>query len=458
MSEQATDRKTGLSAERQAPRANAGYAIGVLLAINLLNFFDRTLPGALAEPIRHEFALSDTALGWVGTVFILFYAAVGLPIGRLADRWRRNRLLSLGVGLWSLLTAATGAAWSATSLYVSRIGVGLGEATCAPTGQSLIGDLFPRGQRARALAVFMLGLPLGIWLAFSFGGVVGSAYGWRRAFLLAAVPGLVLSVFALFIRDPPRGASEAHVSAIGQKPIATGAAFMRVLSNPVMLWIVASGALHNFNMYAINSFQTPLLQRYHGLSLHAANSISATTLGAVGVIGMLAGGWLGDHLGARRPGGRLLVAAVAMLLAVPCVTLALGLAPGSVGAYALLMGTGFGLAFAYYATVYAAIQDVIAPQLRATAVAVYFFAMYIAGAAMGPLLTGVLSDRLTRRAMLEAHASGSIEPFKAIGLHQAMYIIPLFMAGAALVLFAAAWTARRRSVAVSGSPVPDTAR
>jgi MFS family permease len=457
MSEQASAIKAGLGVDRQARRAHARYAIGVLLAINLLNFFDRTLPGALAEPIRHEFGLSDTALGWVGTVFILFYAAVGLPIGRLADRWRRNRLLALGVGLWSLLTAGTGMAWSAASLYVSRIGVGLGEAACAPTGQSLIGDLFPREQRARALAVFMLGLPLGIWLAFYFGGVVGSAYGWRRAFLVAAVPGLVLSAFALLIRDPPRGASEARVAAVGQPPVATGVAFMRVLSNPVMLWIVASGALHNFNMYAINAFQTPLLQRYHGLSLHAANGVSATTLGAVGVIGMLAGGWLGDRLGKRGAGGRLLVAAVTMLLAVPCVTSALALAPGSVRAYTVLMGIGFGLAFAYYATVYAAIQDVIAPELRATAVAVYFFAMYIAGAAMGPLLTGVLSDRLTRRAMLEAHASGPIEPFKAIGLHQAMYIIPLFMAGAALVLFAAAWAARRRSSAPSGATAANAA-
>jgi MFS family permease len=451
MSEQASTINTDLSIARRVSRPHARFAIAILLAINLLNFFDRTLPGALAEPIRHEFGLSDTALGWVGTVFILFYAAIGLPIGRLADRWRRNRLLALGVGLWSLLTAATGVAWSATSLYVSRIGVGLGEAACAPTGQSLIGDLFPREQRARALAVFMLGLPLGIWLAFYFGGVVGSAYGWRRAFLLAAVPGLVLSALALFVRDPPRGASEVHVPTTGQAPSVSGAAFIRVLSNPVMLWIVASGALHNFNMYAINAFQTPLLQRYHGMNLHAANIVSATTLGAVGVIGMLAGGWLGDRVGTRRAGGRLLVAAVAMLLAVPCVTAALSLAPGSVGAYTLLMGVGFGLAFAYYATVYAAIQDVIVPELRATAVAVYFFAMYIAGAAMGPVLTGVLSDRLTRRAILEAHASGSIEPFKAIGLHQAMYIIPVFMAGAALVLFAAAWTARSQSVASTGT-------
>jgi len=456
MSERAGAIKAGLGVQGPARSAQARYAVGILLAINLLNFFDRGLPGAFAEPIRHEFGLSDTALGWLGTVFVLCYAAVGLPVGRLADRWRRNRLLAMGVGLWSLLTAATGLAWSSLSLYVSRIGVGLGEAACAPTGQSLIGDLFPREQRARALAIFMLGLPLGIWLAFYFGGVVGSAYGWRKAFLIAAVPGLVLSGFALFIHDPPRGASEARGGTAGEPPLTTRAAFMRVLSNPVMLWIVASGALHNFNMYAINGWQNALLQRYHGLSLHAASNVSATSLGAVGVIGMLVGGWLGDRVGTRRAGGRLLIAAICMLLAVPCVTLALRQPPGSIGAYTLLMGTGFGFAFVYYATVYAAIQDVIAPDLRATAVAVYFFAMYLAGAAMGPVLTGALSDSLSRRAMVAAHGT-TLEPFKAVGLHQAMYIIPMVMLGAALVLFAATWTARRRSVAAGGPRVASAA-
>src|SRR6202034_3216696 len=130
-------------------QSRAYFALFVLFAINLLNFFDRQLPGALAEPIRKEFHLSDTALGLLGTVATLMYALVGLPLGRLADKWYRTRLIAIGTAVWSLLTAASGLAQSYTQLFVSRLGVGVGEATCAPASQSLIGDLFPPNRRAR---------------------------------------------------------------------------------------------------------------------------------------------------------------------------------------------------------------------------------------------------------------------------------------------------------------------
>src|ERR1700681_1694906 len=143
------------------PAWNASFALFILFAINLLNFFDRQLPGALAEPIRKEFHLSDTALGLLGTVVTLMYAAVGLPLGRLADKWYRTRLIAIGTALWSLLTAASGLAQNYAQLFASRLGVGLGEATCAPAGQSLIGDLYPPEQRARAMGAFIFGLPAG---------------------------------------------------------------------------------------------------------------------------------------------------------------------------------------------------------------------------------------------------------------------------------------------------------
>ena len=142
-----------------SPGRGAGYALAVIFAINGLNFFDRQLFGALSESIRLEFALSDTRLGFLGTAFTLVYAAVGLPLGRLTDTWARNRLLALGTLTWSLLTAATGAAQTYTQIFAARLGVGVGEASCAPACQSLIGDLFPPQQRARAMGVFMLGLP-----------------------------------------------------------------------------------------------------------------------------------------------------------------------------------------------------------------------------------------------------------------------------------------------------------
>src|SRR6202163_2587888 len=189
--------------------SSASYALFVLFAINLLNFFDRQLLGALGEPIRKEFHLSDTALAVLATVATLMSALVGLPLGRLAHKWSRTRLIAIGTAAWSLLTAASGLATNYAQLFVSRLGVGVGEATCAPAGQSVIGDLFPPQQRARAMGTFMLGLPAGLSLAYFSAGAIGAAFGWRAAFLVACIPGLLFAWLALRIPEPIRGALDA---------------------------------------------------------------------------------------------------------------------------------------------------------------------------------------------------------------------------------------------------------
>src|ERR1700728_327816 len=193
--------------------SRASFALFVLFAINLLNFFDRQLPGALAEPIRKEFHLSDTTLGLLATVATLMYALVGLPLGRLADKWYRTRLIASGTAVWSLLTATSGLAQNYLQLFVSRLGVGLGEASCAPAGQSLIGDLFPPHQRARAMGTFMLGLPAGLCLAYFSAGAIGAAFGWRAAFLFACFPGVLFAWLVLRIPEPVRGALDTARSA-----------------------------------------------------------------------------------------------------------------------------------------------------------------------------------------------------------------------------------------------------
>src|SRR5580692_5748426 len=185
--------------------SGAKFALFVLFAINLLNFFDRQLLGALGEPIRKEFLLSDTALGLLGTVFTLMYAVVGLPLGHISDRWYRTKLLAIGTAVWSLLTAATGMAQNYVQIFIARLGVGLGEATCAPAGQSLIGDLFPPKQRSKAMGVFMLGLPAGIFLAYISAGAIATKFGWRAAFWFACIPGIILALMALRIPEPIRG-------------------------------------------------------------------------------------------------------------------------------------------------------------------------------------------------------------------------------------------------------------
>ena len=193
----------------------ATYALLVLFAINLMNFFDRQILGAVGEGIRREWGLSDTALGLLGTAFTLLYAVFGLPLGRLSDRRQRRLILAGGVFAWSALTAVSGMARTFAQLIVARLAVGVGEATCAPASTSLIGDFFPAARRARAVAIWMLGLPLGLGLANGAGGWILQNWGWRNAFYVAAIPGLLCAVAALGIREPKRAWSRRTPSASG---------------------------------------------------------------------------------------------------------------------------------------------------------------------------------------------------------------------------------------------------
>jgi MFS family permease len=417
----------------------AKYALFLLFAINLLNFFDRQLLGALGEPVRHEFHLSDTALGFLGTIFTIIYAFVGLPLGALSDRWSRNKLIALGTTFWSLLTAATGFAQNYAQLFIARLGVGVGEATCAPAGQSLIGDFFPPHQRSKAMGVFMLGLPAGVFLAYVSAGAIATKYGWRAAFWFACIPGIILAVMALRIPEPVRGGLDpGRVVTTAKNAIKSP--FATVLGLPTMWWIILSGIFHNFNMYALNSFNSPFLQRFHEMSLLNASYASSISVGAVGAIGLIVGGWLADKISAKRRNGRLIVSAAAMAIAAPCIFLAINQPKGSITAYIVFMALGTITMYVYYATVYTAIQDVIEPRLRGMAVAIYFCFMYILGASMGPVGTGALSDYFARKAMTDAGATAMTEAFKATGLHNAMYAIPILALAAAFVLFMASRT------------------
>src|SRR5207249_11000 len=233
-----------------------------------------------------------------------------------------------GVGLWSVLTFASGFAWNFWSLFALRLGVGVGEASCAPAASSLIGDLVPAERRARAMSVFMLGLPLGLALSFFVSGAVAEYLGWPAAFFVAGVPGLFLAVAALFLVDPARGGAESTSGLrldARQDPaghVTFAAVAYRVLAMPTMLWIIVSGALHNFNMYALGAFISSFLMRYHGLTVRQAGAISGLVYGC-GALGIFAAGWLGVLAFRRRVCGRLhvawggLAAAIACLLLVP---------------------------------------------------------------------------------------------------------------------------------------------
>jgi len=442
-----------------------GFALGVLFAVNTLNFYDRQVLGALTEPIRHEWGLDDFGSGALYVSFTLFYAVAGVPIGRLADIYPRRVILALGVFLWSILTAACGLAGGYWTLFVCRLGVGVGEAACAPAAASLVGDLYRAERRGRALSIFMAGLPAGIALSYLVSGRVAAAFSWRAAFFVAGLPGLLLAALALVLPEPARGAAEASSRNAGDParvtPEKDTGAVRTLLATPTFLWIVASGALHNFNMYALGVFLVSYLVRWHGLSLASANDGATLIAGVGGAVGLFAGGIAADLALRRWRRGRLFVATGGAVAAVPLLLLALAAPRGQVAAFSLALGASVALTYAYYSGVYATIQDLVEPRRRGTAMALYFFAMYTLGGALGPLATGALSDHLTRRAAAAAAveaspgrvdapaanaapaAAQSLEPYRAEGLRQAMHVLPGVCAALAIVLYAASRTLPR---------------
>ena len=404
-------------------------SLAVLFLVNVLNYYDRQALGAVAEPLRREFSLSDAQIGALSTFFIVIYAVAGLPLGRLADTWSRRKLMAIGVSVWAGLTALGAGAASYAMLAATRLGVGIGEAVCAPAANSWIGAMVPAGQRARAMAGFMMAVPVGVMLSAAATGPAAQAWGWRAALALAAAPAILLVPALLWLKEPEREAA-------GQAGM--DAAPLSLLRIPALAWIAASGAILNFALYSFSSFLPAFLKRYHGLSVAQAGVWTGIGSGVAGVAGALLAGFWGDRVIARWSNGRLRLAAGAALLAAPLAYAAIALPAGeSTAALALIM-PAYGLLQTYYGLVYAAINDIVAPGLRGTAMAGYLLVTYLGGAAFGPLVTGMLSDRLARRA---AGASAVGEAARAIGLHQAMYLIPAM----ALVLAAVLWAGARAS-------------
>lgn len=387
------------------------------------------MPGALVEPMRREFHLNDMQIGLLGSVFIWLYAIMGLPLGYIADSGSRKKLLAWGLAVWASLTACAAIATNYSILLFSRVGVGLGEAACAPAATSWLGDLFPAEKRSRVLAVFMLGVPIGGALAYFFSGSLAQAYGWRAAMVLAAAPAILLVPALLMLGEPQRGASETNLDTTARTSV------WKLLRVPTLWWIIASGVFLNFNMYAIGTFLPAFLSRVHGLSLASSGIATGVVFLIGGLGGGLSAGYLGDFIVQRRKDGRMLCAAVAAIIAVPLSSVGILQPAGSLLKAIVFLLLTYAVLTSYYGLVYSAIQDIVAPNQRGIAMAIYFLAMYLCGASFGPLLTGQLSDRMAQRAAALAGSPVVTESFRAVGLQQAMLIIPVLSIALAGVLF-----------------------
>ncbi len=422
------------------------FSVVVLFAINILNFFDRHVPLALVEPMRREFHLDDTQIGLLGSAFIWIYAIIGVPLGRIADTASRKKLLAWGVVVWAALTASGGFATTYALLLFSRVGVGVGEAACAPTATSWLGDLFPLEKRSRVLALFMLGVPVGGALGYFFSGPLAQAYGWRTAMVLAAVPAVLLVPALLLLREPARGASEIHPAPV------VSASMWSLLRIPTLWWIIASGALLNFNAYAFATFLPAFLSRVHGLSVARSGVATGAAYLAGGITGGAIAGFLGDYIVLRRKDGRMLCASVMALVAIPLACVGILQPAGSLYLALIFLGLTYAALTTYYGLVYSALHDIVAPNQRGAAMAIYFMAMYLCGASFGPLFTGKLSDILASRAAALAGSATITEAFRAVGLQQAMLIIPVLCVALAFVLYMGSRTiltdiARREAIA-----------
>src|SRR5579872_632190 len=422
---------------RQEPTTTSTRAaygpLFVLVAINILNFYDRHVAGAVVEPMRKEFALSDTQIGWLNTAFTVLYGLVGLPLGLLSDKVSRKKLLAVGIVIWAALTGYARWVFSYPLPVVARLGVGVGEATCAPAATSWIGDLFPPDRRAKPLALFMLGVPVGGALSFFFSGPIAQRFGWRAAMVLAAAPALLLVPILLSLREPERGAAEHRISP------PTGSAW-QVLRIPTFWWIALSGALVNFNLYAIATFLPAFFGRIHRMNVAQAG----ITMGAVYAIGGILGGTIagvwGDSVIRRRASGRMVVAAMAALASAPLCYFGIRQPYGALAVALPLLTLTYALLNMYYGLVYSSIQDIVAPVLRGASMAIYFLVMYLGGASWGTVIIGKLSDTSARHAADLAGSPKVTEAFKAIGLQQAMLAIPVLSVALGAVLWAGSRT------------------
>jgi len=388
------------------------YTLFALFMVNFLNYFDRIVPAVVLEPIRHEFQLNDTKLGLVTTAFTVVYALLAIPMGHLVDGLSRKRILAAGVGVWSLFTAASGLASGFAAFMVARMGVGVGEASCTPAATSLIGDLLPEGKRAKAYGIFMLGLPLGTFAALVLVGQVAAGHGWRAAFLVAAVPGAAVALMLLGCREPARGTHDAVRDASNvAHPMRT------ILSSPLFLSISFVGIALSIAGYAMTTYLPAFFARTHGLDIAHAGAAAAIVLGATGILGLTAGGWLSDRMMVRHPHGRVLLGMIASLSGAPLVFLGLNVNDTLFASLTLAFGWTF--YFVYLVTAHTTLVDQFDSRLRGRAVGAFVLVATV-GAAGGSALTGLLSDHF---ALVAASEGASEAIARAAGLQQALMLV-----------------------------------
>ena len=413
---------------RGAVFARGGTALAVLTGINLLNYLDRWIVAALAESMKHsELRLSDAQLGSLMTGFLVVYTATAPLFGSLGDTRARPRLLGLGVAIWSVATALAGFARSFAALFLARAAVGIGEAAYGTISPALLADYYPRERRGRVLAVFFAAIPIGSALGYIVGGLADRYLGWRSAFFVAGIPGLVLAALVLRLYDPPRGAQDGDAlppAPLARVTPAARAAYAVLLRNRPYVLTVLGYAAYTFAIGALAFWTPSFLERTRGIpKAHATVQFGAIVV-ATGFIGTYGGGWLGDRLLRRSRQAYLWLSGVVTLVAAPLTLVALTAATPAVYWTAIVAAEL--CLFASTGPINSTIVNVVDPRIRATAVAASIFTIHVLGDVPSPSLVGLISDART--------------------LGEAMLIIPAAVLAGGVIWTYAAWHGSRHEL------------
>lgn len=368
----------------RSDRYAAGIALVVLTLLNILNYVDRSVLFAVQPLVKDEFKVSDTQIGLLTSVFLVCYMIAAPITAPFADRHSRKWIIACGGIFWSALTLLTAFTHSYWQLLLRHTLVGVGEATFVTIAPTFAADLAPLARRGRILGVFYLAIPVGTAAGFLLGGWLGPRYGWRVPFYAAAVPGFVLSIAVLFLREPERGRYDAP------RPVTDRASLRALATNPAFLTATAGMAAMTFALGGVQVWMPTLLSRARGFSLAAANATFGTIIVVDGLLASLAGGWLGDRLLGRVRGSYYFVSAASMAIGVPIMALALYggdslLIPGMwIASFFLLVNT---------APLNAAVINSVPPSIRVTALAFNMFLIHLFGDVPSPALMGAISDR-----------------------------------------------------------------
>ncbi|MFL2505299.1 MAG: spinster family MFS transporter [Candidatus Azotimanducaceae bacterium] len=368
------------------------YVLGALTVVYVFNFIDRQILAILAPAIRDDLGLSDTQIGALsGLAFGLFYATLGIPIARLADKYSRVNVISISLGVWSLMTALSGLATNFFQLLIARIGVGIGEAGGSPPSHSLIADYFSPESRSSALGVFALGVPIGILFGNLAGGWINEFFGWRNAFFLVGIPGIVLALIVkLSIKEPPRGYSEETEKPSDQVPFSE--VLRTMWSFPSFRYIALGAGTQAFVGYGSIAWMPSFFVRTHDMSTGEIGTALGLIIGLFGGVATIISGFAGDYFGKKDKKYYMLIPAIAFLIAFPT-----GAAVFIVDSlfYALLIYTiPVFLVNLYTGPTFGMTQTLAPLAMRASASALMLFIVNFIGLVFGPTAVGFISDTL----------------------------------------------------------------